>query len=201
MANSKRLIVGISGASGIVYAIRLLEVLEPLPIEVHLVMTRPAELTLAYETNAKVADLHQLADMVHSDTDIGASISSGSFRTEGMIIAPCSIRSVSAIASGVTTNLLTRAADVVLKEKRRLLVMVRETPLHAVHLKNLTTLAELGAVVFPPVPAFYEKPESLSEMVDQTVGRALDFFDVETGLVQRWGEDVGKQRPVRVVKD
>ncbi len=200
MAERERLIIGISGASGVVYGIRLLEVLRPLPLEVHLVMTHPAELTLAYETNAKVADLHALADVVHPDSDVGASISSGSFQTKGMIIAPCSMRSVSAIATGVTSNLLTRAADVVLKEKRRLLVMVRETPLHAGHLRSLTALAELGAVVFPPVPAFYEKPGSLEEMVDQTVGRALDFFEIDVGLVQRWGEEAGKVRPVRVVK-
>ena len=200
MAEPERLIVGISGASGIVYGVRLLEELRPLDLEVQLVMSRPAELTLAYETDLKVAALHKLADVVHPDTDIGASISSGSFRTKGMIVAPCSIRSASAIATGVTSNLLTRAADVVLKEKRRLLLMVRETPLHGVHLRNMATLADMGAVIFPPVPAFYERPQSLEEMVDQTVGRALDFFDIDCGLVQRWGEDSGDKAPVRIFR-
>lgn len=185
----RRLIVGISGASGIVYGIRLLEVLKDTGIETHLVMSKSAELTLTYETDRKIAAVKALADVNYPISDIGAAISSGSFKTLGMLIAPCSIRSASEIATGVTSSLLSRAADVVLKEQRRLVLMVRESPLHVGHLRTLTQLAEMGAIIAPPMPAFYSHPASLDEMVDHTVGRMLDLFDIDAGLVRRWGED------------
>jgi len=186
--SKRRLVVGISGASGIVYGVRLLEVLRAGAIETHLVMTRSAEVTLAYELSRKVAEVKALADVVHRADDLGAAISSGSFRTEGMIVAPCSIRSMSEIATGVTSGLLARAADVVLKERRRLVLLVRETPLHVGHLRTMTQLAEMGAVVMPPVPAFYAHPATVADIVDHTVGRALDLFGIESDLVRRWGE-------------
>jgi 4-hydroxy-3-polyprenylbenzoate decarboxylase len=183
-----RLIVGISGASGIIYGARLLELLHPLPVETHLVMSRAAELTLVLETGLKPAVLRACADVVHAIGDMAAPISSGSFKTIGMVVAPCSIRSMSEIASGVTTTLLTRAADVVLKERRRLVLLVRETPLHLGHLRTMTALSEMGAVIAPPVPAFYVKPTTIAEMIDQTLGRVLDLFGIETDTVKRWGE-------------
>jgi 4-hydroxy-3-polyprenylbenzoate decarboxylase len=183
-----RLIVGISGASGVIYGARLLELLRPLPVETHLVISRTADLTLTVETNLKPAAVRARADAVHANSDLAAPISSGSFKTIGMIVAPCSIRSMAEIASGVTTTLLSRAADVVLKERRRLVLLVRETPLHTGHLRTMTALSEMGAVIAPPVPAFYAKPQTLDEMIDQTLGRVLDLFGLETGLVRRWGE-------------
>jgi 4-hydroxy-3-polyprenylbenzoate decarboxylase len=192
-----RLVVGISGASGVIYGIRLLETLKALPVESHLVMSKAAELTLAYETDLKVAQVKALADVAYPPEDVGAAISSGSFRTLGMVVAPCSIRSMAEIACGTTTSLLTRAADVTLKERRRLVLMVRETPLHSGHLRNMLALSEMGAVIAPPVPAFYAGPESLEEMVDQTVGRVLDLFGLETGKVSRWGEARADGRPPR----
>ncbi|MBV9199686.1 MAG: UbiX family flavin prenyltransferase [Alphaproteobacteria bacterium] len=192
-----RLIVGISGASGAIYGARLLELLRPLPVETHLVMSRTAEVTLALETDLKPALVRSRADVVHAIGDMAAPISSGSFKTIGMVIAPCSIRSMAEIASGVTTTLLSRAADVVLKERRRLVLMVRETPLHTGHLRTLTALSEMGAVVAPPVPAFYAKPNTLAEMIDQTLGRVLDLFGLETEGVKRWGEVPGAAEPSR----
>jgi 4-hydroxy-3-polyprenylbenzoate decarboxylase len=186
-----RLIVGISGASGVVYGIRLLEVLKTLPVESHLVMSPSAEVTLAYETDRKVAQVRALADVCYAHGDIGAAISSGSFRTLGMVVAPCSIRSMAEIACGTTTSLLTRAADVVLKERRRLVLMVRETPLHSGHLANLLRLSDMGAVIAPPVPAFYAAPETIDDLVDQSVGRVLDLFGLDSGRVTRWGETGG----------
>ena len=183
-----RLIVGISGASGAIFGARLLELLQPLAVETHLVMSRAAEVTLAHETDFRVQDVRDLADEVHGIGDLAAPISSGSFKTLGMIVAPCSIKSAAEIASGATSTLLSRAADVTLKERRRLVLMVRETPLHTGHLRMLTTLSELGAVVAPPVPAFYAKPHSLEAMVDHTLGRLLDLFGLDSGTVQRWGE-------------
>ncbi|MDE0801285.1 MAG: UbiX family flavin prenyltransferase [Rhodospirillaceae bacterium] len=187
----KRLIVGISGASGVIYGIRLLEVLRDTQFESHLVMSQSAEVTLAYESRLKVADVKALADVVYPNGDIGAAISSGSFQTEGMVIAPCSIRSASEIATGVTSTLLTRAADVVLKERRRLILLVRESPLHTGHLRMLTHLSEIGAIIAPPVPAFYANPKSVDDLVNHTVGRLLDMFGLESGLVKRWGEPDG----------
>ena len=185
----KRLIVGISGASGVIYGIRLLELLAATSIETHLVMSRSAEITAAHETDWKIADIRALADVYHRCEDIGAGISSGSFRTMGMVIAPCSIRSLSEIATGVTSSLLTRAADVVLKERRKLVLMVRETPLHLGHLRTMTGAAELGAIVCPPVPAFYAMPETIDDMVAHTLGRVLDQFDLDLGTVRRWKEE------------
>ncbi len=192
MKNVQRLVVGISGASGVIYGVRLLELLRTLPVETHLVMSRAAEVTVAHETTLKVAQVQALAHRCHPMADIAASISSGSFKTMGMIIAPCSIRSMSEIASGVTSSLLTRAADVTLKERRRLVLMVRETPFHVGHLRTMTALAEMGAVIAPPVPAFYSRPEKLEDMIDHTIGRVLDLFGLETGKLRRWGEETGK---------
>jgi len=182
----QRLVVGISGASGVIYGVRLLQALKPLPVETHLVMTRTAEVTLAHETDWKVSDVRQLADATYRVDDLAAAVSSGSFRTVGMVVAPCSMRSLGEIAHGITSNLLTRAADVVLKERRRLVLVTRETPLHAIHLRNMTTLAEMGAIIAPPVPAFYNRPQSLDDVIDHTVGRVLDLFDLDTGKVKRW---------------
>lgn len=190
----ERLVVGISGASGVVYGVRLLQLLRNAGIETHLVMSRTAEVAFAYETELKIADVRALAHTSHSIDNMAAPISSGSFRTAGMIVAPCSMRSMSEIASGVTTTLLTRAADVTLKERRRLVLMVRETPLHTGHLRTMTALSEMGAIIAPPVPAFYAKPETIEDIVDHTVGRALDLFDVDVGSVRRWGEDGSSHR-------
>lgn len=197
MHSTPRLIVGISGASGVRYGVRMLETLRDLPVESHLVLSKAAELTIAYETNLKVAEVTALADVSYPVGDVGAAISSGSFQTLGMVVAPCSVRSMSEIASGVTSNLLTRAADVVLKERRRLVLMLRETPLHTGHLRSMLSLSEMGAVIAPPVPGFYANPETIDEMVDHTVGRVLDLFGLDSGKVQRWGEETGKVRPLR----
>ncbi len=183
-----RLIVGISGASGAIYGVTLLRALGELGVESHLVMSRAAEVTLAYETAMKPAEVKALADVVHPAGDLAASISSGSFPTLGMIVAPCSVRSMAEIATGVTSSLLTRAADVTLKERRRLVLMLRETPLHSGHLRNMLALSEMGAVIAPPVPGFYARPRSIEEMVDHSVGRVLDLFGLDTGRVRRWGE-------------
>jgi flavin prenyltransferase len=190
----KRLIIGISGASGVTYGVRLLQLLRNAGVETHLVMSKTAEQTFAYETDLKIAEVRELANVTHAIDDLAAPISSGSFRTAGMIVAPCSMRSMSEIASGVTTTLLTRAADVVLKERRRLVLMVRETPLHTGHLRTMAALSEIGAIIAPPVPAFYAKPDNLEDMVDHTVGRVLDLFDVDVGVVRRWGEDDALKR-------
>jgi flavin prenyltransferase len=196
-----RLVVGISGASGVIYGVRLLETLRALPVETHLVMTRPAELTLAYETDLEPAAVQALADVVHPVQDMAAAIASGSFRTMGMIVAPCSTRSLAEIATGQTTTLLSRAADVTLKERRRLVLMLRETPLHAGHLRNMLAVTEMGAIVAPPVPAFYAKPQTLLEMVDHSIGRVLDLFGLDSGKVRRWGEaDSGATGPRRVTR-
>jgi 4-hydroxy-3-polyprenylbenzoate decarboxylase len=184
---TKRLIVGISGASGIIYGVRTLEALRALGMETHLVMTRSAQVTLAHELSMKVADIHALATCVHRIDDVAAAISSGSFQTMGMIVAPCSIKSLSEIATGTTSTLLTRAGDVVLKERRRLVLLVRETPLHLGHLRSMATITEMGAIVMPPVPAFYAAPKTIDDIVNHTVGRALDLFGLDTGLSVRWG--------------
>jgi 4-hydroxy-3-polyprenylbenzoate decarboxylase len=188
-SDAKRIVVGISGASGVVYGVRLLMHLRQLGITSHLVMTRSAEVTLAHEMPLKVADVRALADVVHRVDDIGASISSGSFRTLGMIVAPCSIRSLGEIASGVTSTLLSRAADVTLKERRRLILLLRETPYHLGHLRAMTAATEAGAIIMPPVPAFYARPQTIEDMVDHTLGRALDLLGVDNALVKRWKSD------------
>ena len=187
-----RLVVGISGASGVIYGIRLLELLRELPVESHLVMSRSAEVTLAHETDRKVAQVLDLADQVHGNQDLAAAISSGSFKTMGMVVAPCSVKSLAEIASGVTSTLLARAADVTLKERRRLVLLVRETPLTNGHLRSMLAVSEMGGIIAPPVPAFYARLSSLEQMVTQTIGRVLDLFDLETPGVARWGEAVGK---------
>jgi flavin prenyltransferase len=184
--NPRRLVVGISGASGAIYGIRILELLQKTDIETHLVMSKSAEMTLVYETSYKPKDVRALAKVNHPAADIGASISSGSFPTMGMLIAPCSIKTMSEIATGVTSSLMSRAADVVLKERRRLVLAVRETPLHGGHLRTLTTLADIGAVIAPIMPAFYNKPKTVDDIINHTVGRLLDLFGVETSAVKRW---------------
>lgn len=189
MNEVKRLIVGITGASGIVYGIRVLEALKGLGVETHLVMSRAAELTLSLETDHKLEQVRALAGVHHPIGNIGASIASGSFRTLGMIVAPCSVKTLAEIATGVTSNLLTRAADVVLKERRRLVLMLRETPLHAGHIRSMAAATEMGAIIAPPVPGFYARPQNVQDIVDHSVGRVLDLFDLDAGLVRRWGEE------------
>ena len=184
--NRKRIIVGISGASGAVYGIKLLESLRDLGVESHLILSKAAEMTLAYETEFTAKDLRALADKSYPIGDVGAACSSGSFKTDGMIVAPCSMKSLAEIATGVTSTLLTRAADVVLKERRRLVMMVRETPLTNVHLRNMLTVSEMGGIIAPPVPGFYTKPDSIDDLVEHSVGRVLDLFELETGRVTRW---------------
>ena len=191
MTSPQRLIVGISGASGIIYGVRILQALINSDIETYLVMSESARLTLSSELDLTVKDVEALATEVHHIKNIGATIASGSFKTMGMVVAPCSIRSLSEIAWGGTTSLLSRTADVVLKERRRLVLLVRETPLHAGHLKSMTQACENGAIIMPPVPAFYAKPTTLDEMVNHTVGRCLDLFDIETNLTKRW-EGIGQ---------
>lgn len=188
---AKRLIIGISGASGVIYGVRMLETLRHLDVETHLVMTRSAQVTLGMESDLDVGHVRALADFSYSVNDIGAAPSSGSFRTLGMVVAPCSIRSMSEIATGATGNLLTRSADVTLKERRRLVLMVRETPLHAGHINTMALAANIGAIIAPPVPAFYTRPETLDDIVDHSVGRVLDLFGIDTGAVKRWGEPSG----------
>ena len=185
---NRRLIVGISGATGIIYGIRLLEALRKTNVETHLVVTKAAELTRSYETTLTSQNLRDLADVNYSIGDVGAAIASGSFRTMGMVVAPCSIKTMSEVANGVTSNLLTRAGDVVLKERRRLVLMVRESPLTAIHLRNLLALTDSGAIIAPPVPAFYALPQTLDDIVQHSIGRVLDLFDIDIGL-QRWGDD------------
>jgi 4-hydroxy-3-polyprenylbenzoate decarboxylase len=187
---TKRVIVGITGASGAVYGLTALKALRAAGLETHLVVSRSAQITMAHETEIRPSDLAGLADVVYRVDDIGAAISSGSFRTEGMIIAPCSVRSLSEITTGVTSSLLTRAADVVLKERRKLILLVRETPFHLGHLRSMTQVTEMGAIVMPPVPAFYTRPATLQDVVDHSVGRALDLLGLDTNLVSRWGETV-----------
>ena len=186
-----RLVVGITGASGVVYGVRALEALAELGVESHLVLSRSAALTLRQEAGLSPGELAARASVAYPVGDVGAAIASGSFRTLGMVIAPCSIRTMSEIATGVTSNLITRAADVTLKERRPLVLMVRETPFHLGHLRTMVRLAEMGATIAPPLPAFYAEPQSVAEMVDQSVGRALDLFGLDWRAVRRWGRDVG----------
>jgi 4-hydroxy-3-polyprenylbenzoate decarboxylase len=180
------MIVGISGASGIVYGVRMLEALHELDVETHLVISKSAQVTLAHESALSLSEIKAKADVNYSNSDIGAVISSGSFKVAGMVVAPCSIKTLAEITTGVTSSLLSRAADVCLKERRRLVLMVRETPLHLGHLRNMTAATEAGAIIYPPVPAFYANPASLDEMVDHTVGRVIDLFGFDSRLVRRW---------------
>ena len=188
------LLVGITGASGVFYGVRLLELLRACNVETHLIVSRAALMTLAYETSLKLADVEALATVVHSNNDVGAACSSGSFPTRGMIIAPCSIKTMAEIATGNTANLISRAADVVLKERRRLVLMLRETPLHIGHIRNMATVTEAGGIVYPPVPAFYALPKSIEEMVDHTLARVLDLFDIDAGIAHRWTGDREKSK-------
>ncbi|WDI31434.1 UbiX family flavin prenyltransferase [Hyphococcus flavus] len=194
MKSHRRLIIGVTGASGAVYAKRALEALRETDVETHLVLSRASEMTIRYELDISGAEFASLADHRYAIGDVGAPIASGSFKTIGMLIAPCSVKTMSEIATGVTSNLLSRAADVALKERRRLALMVRETPLHLGHLRTMTQLAEIGAIIAPPLPAFYAEPQNMAELVDQSVGRMLDLFDIETPLARRWGEDLEKGR-------
>jgi 4-hydroxy-3-polyprenylbenzoate decarboxylase len=183
-----RLIIAISGSSGIIYGIRLLELLKKLAVETHLIVSKAAQLTRAYETNLSAAELHDLADVYHKCSDISASIASGSFKTMGMIVAPCSMNTLAEIAHGLSSTLLTRAADVVLKERRRLVLLPREAPLHLGHLNNMVQVTQMGGIIYPPVPAFYHQPQTIDDLVNDTVGRVLDLFDLGNGLVKRWKE-------------
>ncbi|MGP3769590.1 UbiX family flavin prenyltransferase [Streptomyces sp. SDT5-1] len=185
-----RLVVGVTGATGVVYAVRALDVLRALGIESHLIVSKSASLTRAYETDLSKDDLEGRADVVHQHTDIGAPLSSGSFRTMGMLIAPTSMRTLGEVASGVTASLISRAADVTLKERRPLVLLVRESPLNLIHLRNMATVTEAGATVFPPVPAFYSRPSTIEDIVDHTVGRALDQFGIRTDIFPRWDQDL-----------
>lgn len=186
MKKTKKLIVGISGASGAIYGIRLLEALKKTDVESHLVISKSAQLTISQETEYSLAEVKNMADVAYPIQDIGAAISSGSFKTLGMVVSPCSIKTMSEIATGVTSNLISRAADVILKERRKLVLMVRESPFHLGHLRTMVSLAEIGAIIAPPLPAFYPKPKTLDEVVNHNVGRILDLFDIETTLVKRW---------------
>ncbi|MBC3936389.1 UbiX family flavin prenyltransferase [Undibacterium sp. CY7W] len=183
----KRLIVAITGATGAVYGVRLLEILRTLPeVETHVMVSEAGVLNIHQELDLKRKDVEALADVVHNVRDVGASIASGSFLSDGMIIAPCSMKTLAAVAHGLSDNLITRAADVVLKERRRLVLMVRETPFNLAHLRNMTAVTEMGGVIFPPLPGFYQRPQSIEEMVDHTIGRVLDMFAVDHQLTPRW---------------
>lgn len=184
---NKKIVVGISGASGAIYGIRLLQILRELEIESHLIISKAASLTINAETDYSIQDIKDLADHVHSPSDIGACISSGSFKMDGMIIAPCSMKTLAGIANGYEDNLMIRAASVIMKEQKKLVLMIRETPLHAIHLENMLRLSRAGVVISPPVPAFYNKPKTIDQIVDHSVSRVLDLFDVDTSLIKRWG--------------
>lgn len=193
MIKTRRLVVGISGATGIVYASRLLELLKPTNVETHLVVSRAGDITRSQETDLTSERLRALADVTYTIGNIAAPLASGSFKTIGMVVLPCSMKTLAEIATGLSESLLSRAADVTLKERRRLVLMVRETPLNLIHLRNMLSVTEAGAIVFPPVPAFYTEPSSIEDMVTQTVGRILDLFDIELPGIRRWGEDVGME--------
>ena len=181
------LIIGITGASGVIYGIRLLEVLSGIiKIKTHLIITKAAEITLKHETDRSLTDIRQLADHYYDIQDISALISSGSFKTEGMVVAPCTIKTMSAISNSYNENLMVRAADVTLKERRKLVLVVRESPLHLGHLRHMERLTEMGALILPPVPAFYTQPRTIEDIVDYTVGKMLDTFDIEHNLFLRW---------------
>jgi 4-hydroxy-3-polyprenylbenzoate decarboxylase len=194
MQKTRRLVVGISGATGIIYASRLLELLKPTDVETHLVVSRAGDITRSQETDLTPERMRGLADVTYTIGNIAAPLASGSFKTIGMVVLPCSMKTLAEIATGLSESLLSRAADVTLKERRRLVLMVRETPLNLIHLRNMLSVTEAGAIVFPPVPAFYTEPSSIDDMVTQTVGRILDLFDIETPGIRRWGEDMGLEK-------
>ncbi|USQ12806.1 UbiX family flavin prenyltransferase [Legionella lytica] len=189
MATKSRIIVGISGASGIIYGIRLLEVLKKLPVETHLIVSKSAQLIREYETELSVSELKAMADVCYPWNDIGANIASGSYKTLGMIVAPCSMKTLAEIAHGISSNLIGRAADVILKERRKLVLMTRESPLHLGHLQNMVAVTQQGAIVCPVMPAFYNKPETVDDIINHSVGRALDLFDLDAGIVKRWDKN------------
>lgn len=192
----RRLIVGLSGATGSIFGIRILEVLKPIDdVETHLVMSKAAKMTLQVETPHSVKEVEEMADVVHDINNVGASIASGSFRTAGMVIAPCSMKSMGGIALSVGGDLLVRAADVILKERKKLVLVARETPLHLGHLESMVSLTRMGAIIFPPVPAFYHRPKTLDDVINQTVTRILDQFDIETELFERWNDDSLSRHP------
>ncbi|PXZ07528.1 aromatic acid decarboxylase [Gilliamella apicola] len=187
----RRIIIGISGATGFAYGIKALELLNPMDLETHLVISKAAKITGNYEhSKSQLAQLESLADVVYTVDNIGAAIASGSYKTIGMLVAPCSMRTLAAIAHGLSDNLLTRAADVVLKERRRLVLMTRETPLHLGHIKNMEMVTLMGGIIFPPVPALYQHIESIDDMITHSVARALDLFDIDVPSLPRWGEDL-----------
>lgn len=192
----RRLIVGISGATGAIYGIRILDLLSQVEdVETHLVLTRAAKMTIQVETTYSVTDVEAMADIVHDINNVGASISSGSFRTEGMVIAPCSMKSMGGIAISAGGDLLVRSADVVLKERKKLVLLTRETPLHLGHLESMVSLTKIGAVIFPPVPAFYHRPKTLDDVINQTVSRVLDQFGIDLNLFERWSDEQLKRHP------
>jgi len=198
MSSKKRLIVGISGATGAIYGVRMLEVLSKVKdIETHLVMTRAAKMTIQVETRFSPKDVEKLADVVHDINNVGASIASGSFRTEGMVIAPCSMKSMGGIALSVGGDLLVRAADVILKERKRLVLLARETPLHLGHLESMVALTRMGAVIFPPVPAFYHRPKTLDDVINQTVTRVLDQLGIDVTLFERWSDEQLRRKKLK----
>jgi 4-hydroxy-3-polyprenylbenzoate decarboxylase len=207
--NKRRLIIGISGATGAIYGVRMLEILSKIEdIETHLVLSKAGKMTIQVETPYSVKDVEAMADVVHDINNVGASISSGSFRTQGMVIAPCSMKSMGAIAHSLGGDLLVRAADVVLKERKNLVLVVRETPLHLGHLEAMASLARMGAVIFPPVPAFYHRPKTLDDIINQTVTRILDQFDLDVSLFHRWDDegmtrhpDAKKPTPIAAAKE
>jgi 4-hydroxy-3-polyprenylbenzoate decarboxylase len=209
LSNKRRLIIGVSGATGAIYGVRMLEILAKIgDIETHLVLSKAGKMTIQVETPYSVKDVEALADVVHDINNVGASISSGSFRTEGMVIAPCSMKSMGAIAHSLGGDLLVRAADVVLKERKKLVLAVRETPLHLGHLEAMASLARMGAVIFPPVPAFYHRPKTLDDVINQTVTRILDQFDIDVSLFHRWDDegmtrhpDAKKPTPIGAAKE
>lgn len=198
MSELKRMIIGISGATGVIYGIELLKALRQIGIETHLVVTRTGDITRAIETNLSAKELKLLADHHYHIDNLAAPISSGSYRTMGMIVAPCSMRTLGEIATNTTSNLLTRAADVILKERRRLVLMTRESPLHAGHLKSMLAVTEMGGIIAPPVPAFYANPQTVEDLVAHTVGRILDLFDIDTKSFPRWGESQEAKEEVQI---
>lgn len=208
MSDKKRLIVGISGATGAVYGVRILEILSRIEdVETHVVLTKAGKMTIQVETPYSIKDVEAMADVVHDVNNVGASISSGSFRTEGMVIAPCSMKSMGGIAHSLGGDLLVRAADVVLKERKKLVLVVRETPLHLGHLEAMVALTRMGAIVFPPVPAFYHRPKTLDDVINQSVTRILDQFEIDVKLFHRWDDegmsrhpDAGKATPLSAAK-
>lgn len=187
----KRIVLGISGASGVIYGVRMLETLRRIGIETHLVISEAAVRNLGIETHYTLSEVESLASFVYDVKDIGASIASGSFKADGMIIVPCSIKSLSAVANSFNVNLIIRAADVTLKERRRLVLVVRETPLHEGHLRLMTQVTRMGGVIMPPIPAFYHIPKTIDDLINQTVGKILDLFSIDAGLFKRWGTEQG----------